>query len=111
MPKKPPRKRIDDVGMRLPVALVVKKSLQLAQGQKIFQQGDPADCVFMIQEGIVKITIVNEQGKEAVITLLEIGDFVGESCISNGSPFRITSASAIKATTLAVIQKKEMLQA
>jgi CRP/FNR family cyclic AMP-dependent transcriptional regulator len=111
MPKKTPRKRTNDVGMQLPAALVVKKNLQFIQGQKIFQQGDPADCVFLIQEGIVKITIVNEQGKEAVITLLEIGDFVGESCISNGSPFRITSASAIKPTTLVVIQKKEMLQA
>jgi CRP/FNR family transcriptional regulator, cyclic AMP receptor protein len=111
MPKKTPRKRTDDVGVQLPVALIVKESLQFAQGQKVFQQGDPADCVFSIQQGIVKITIVNEQGKEAVITLLEAGDFVGESCISNGSPVRITSAWAIKPTTLLVIPKDEMLQA
>jgi CRP/FNR family transcriptional regulator, cyclic AMP receptor protein len=111
MAKRTPRKRIDDVGVQLPAALIVKKSLQCAQGQKIFEQGDPADRIFLIQEGIVKITIVNEQGKEAVITLLEAGDFVGESCISNGSPVRITSASAIKPTSLVVIPKNEMLQA
>ena len=66
MPKKTPRKRtnhVGDAGIQLPAALVVRKSLQFVQGQKIFQQGDPADCVFMIQEGIVKITIVNEQEK------------------------------------------------
>jgi CRP/FNR family transcriptional regulator, cyclic AMP receptor protein len=111
MAKRTPRKRIDDVGVQLPTALIVKKSLQCAQGHKIFEQGDPADRIFLIQQGIVKITIVNEQGKEAVIALLEAGDFVGESCISNGSPVRITSASAIKPTTLAVILKNEMLQA
>jgi CRP/FNR family cyclic AMP-dependent transcriptional regulator len=114
MPKRTPRKRTNDVGevgMLLPAALAVRKSLLFVQGQKIFQQGETADCVFVIQEGVVKITIVNEQGKEAVITLLEAGDFVGENCISNGSPLRITSATAIKPATLVVIQKKEMLQA
>jgi CRP/FNR family cyclic AMP-dependent transcriptional regulator len=114
MPKRLRGKRtnhVGDAGIQLPAALVVRKSLQFVQGQRIFQQGDPADCVFLIQEGIVKITIVNEQGKEAVITLLEVGDFVGESCISNGSPVRITSATAIKATTLVLIPKKEMQQA
>jgi CRP/FNR family transcriptional regulator, cyclic AMP receptor protein len=56
-------------------------------------------------------TIVDEQGKEAAITLLEVGDFVGDSYVSNGSPLRITSASAIKPTTLVVIPKKQMQQA
>jgi CRP-like cAMP-binding protein len=63
MPKKTSRKQIVDAGMQLPAALVVRKSLQFVQGQRIFQQGDPADCVFLIQEGMVKITIVNEQEK------------------------------------------------
>jgi CRP-like cAMP-binding protein len=85
--------------------------VQFARAQKIFQQGNPADCVFLILQGVVKITIVNEQGKEAVIALVEAGDFVGESCISNGSPVRITSATAAEPTTMLMVQKKEMLRA
>jgi CRP/FNR family cyclic AMP-dependent transcriptional regulator len=110
MTKKVAPKRNDD-GMQLSLALIEKKSLQFAQGETIFRQGDLADSVFLIQQGVVKISIVNEKGKEAVITLLEAGDFVGESCISNGSPVRITSAAAIKPTTALVIQKKEMFRA
>jgi CRP/FNR family transcriptional regulator, cyclic AMP receptor protein len=110
MTKKVAPKRNDD-GMQLSLALIEKKSLQFAQGETIFRQGDLADSVFLIQLGVVKISIVNEKGKEAVITLLEAGDFVGESCISNGSPVRITSAAAIKPTTALVIQKKEMFRA
>src|SRR5450755_1594389 len=104
-------RRPDNLAVQLSVLRIVKKSAQYAKGQKIFQQGDPADRIYLIQQGVVKITIVNEQGKEAIITLLEAGDFVGESCISNGSPLRITSASAIEPTTMLVVQKKEMLRA
>jgi CRP/FNR family transcriptional regulator, cyclic AMP receptor protein len=98
MTKKTPPKRIDDVGMRVSSIPVKKKSVRFPEGHQIFRQGDPADCVFLIQQGVVKISIVNEKGKEAVITLLEAGDFVGENCISNGSPLRLTSASAMKPT-------------
>jgi CRP/FNR family cyclic AMP-dependent transcriptional regulator len=110
MTKKVAPKRNDD-GMQLSSARMEKKSVQFALGETIFRQGDLADSVFFIQQGVVKISIVNEKGKEAVITLLEAGDFVGESCISNGSPVRITSAAAIKPTTALVIQKKEMFRA
>jgi CRP/FNR family cyclic AMP-dependent transcriptional regulator len=79
--------------------------------QKVFRQGDACDSLMFIQSGTVKITIVNELGKEAVITLLQAGDFIGESCISNGSPLRITTATAILPTTVLVIQKAEMIRA
>jgi CRP-like cAMP-binding protein len=110
MTPKPP-KREDDVAKRLSAAGIVSKTVQFAKAQKIFQQGNPADCVFLVLQGVVKITIVNEQGKEAVIALVEAGDFVGESCISNGSPVRITSATAAEPTTMLMVQKKEMLRA
>jgi len=111
MGKKIPLKLTDDLAVQLAALGIVKKSVQFAKAQKIFEQGDPADCIFLIQQGGVKITIVNEQGKEAVVALLEAGDFLGESCISNGSPLRITSASAMEPTTMLVVQKKEMLRA
>ena len=56
------------------------------KSRNVFRQGDASESVMFIESGTVKITIVNTQGKEAVITLLAAGDFVGESCISNGSP-------------------------
>ena len=72
MTPKPP-KREDDVAKRLSAAGIVSKTVQFAKAQKIFQQGNPADCVFLVLQGVVKITIVNEQGKEAVIALVEAG--------------------------------------
>ncbi len=90
---------------------VARTTAQFNKSQTIFSQGDPADSVSLIQSGTVKITITNKQGKEAVIALLEAGDFVGEGCISNGSPLRMTTASAMEPATLLVIQKKEMLRA
>ena len=111
MTTKAPMKHTPDLTAQLSALGIVKKSVEFTKAQKIFEQGDPADCVFLIQHGMVKITIANEQGKEAVIAFLEAGDFVGESCISNGSPLRITSASATEPTTMLVVQKKEMLRA
>jgi CRP/FNR family cyclic AMP-dependent transcriptional regulator len=86
------------------------KTAHFSKLQTVFRQGDACDCVMFIQSGTVKITVVNELGKEAVITLLRAGDFVGESCISNGSPVRLVTATAIHPTTVLVIQKAEMMR-
>jgi CRP/FNR family transcriptional regulator, cyclic AMP receptor protein len=80
------------------------------KSQTVFRQGDSSDSVMFIESGTVKITTVNTQGKEAVITLLVAGDYVGESCISNGSPVRLSTATAIAPTALIVIQKAEMIR-
>jgi CRP-like cAMP-binding protein len=96
---------------RLSTSAVSKTVVQFAKSQKIFTQGEAADSVSLIQAGTVKITVINKQGKEAVIALLEPGDFVGEACISNGSPLRMTTASAMEPATLLVIPKKEMMRA
>ena len=50
--------------------------------QVVFTQGDPAGSIFFIQEGKVKVTVVSQQGKEAVIAFLEAGDFIGEGCLT-----------------------------
>ncbi|MEA2880305.1 MAG: family transcriptional regulator, cyclic receptor protein [Hyphomicrobiales bacterium] len=62
--------------------------------QFIFTQGDPADSVFYIQDGKVKVTVLSEQGKEAVIAILGAGDFCGEGCLG-GQTVRIASCVAM----------------
>jgi CRP-like cAMP-binding protein len=77
----------------------------------IFAQGDPADAVFYLQKGRVKLTVVSAQGKEATIALLTEGDFLGESCITTSQPVRATSALAITACSVLRIERKVMLDA
>ena len=68
-----------------------------------------ASNVMYIQKGGVKLSVVNETGKEAVVALLGPGDFFGEGCLA-GVPFRMGIASAITATTVLVIDRKEMIR-
>jgi CRP/FNR family cyclic AMP-dependent transcriptional regulator len=77
--------------------------------EKIYAQGDQATKVFYIQKGGVKLTVVNEVGKEAVVALLGPGDFFGEGCLA-GQLVRRGAATAITPTTLLVIEKKEMIR-
>jgi CRP-like cAMP-binding protein len=74
-----------------------------------FAQGDPAKTIMYIQEGGVKLTVVNESGREAVVAILGPGDFFGEGCLT-GLPFRMATATAISPTTLLVIEKAEMVR-
>lgn len=62
--------------------------------QKVYAQGDQADAVFYIQEGKVKVCVVSEQGKEAVVALHGSGDFFGEGCL-NGHPLRMATVVAV----------------
>ena len=89
---------------------VARRIVTFPKNGTIFAQGDPCDTVLYIQEGAVKLTIVNETGKEAVIALLGAGDFLGEGCISGGSPVRIATATAMTPTKTLVIEKKEMMR-
>jgi len=76
----------------------------------LFSQGDPAKSVLYIQEGGVKLTVVNEAGKEAVVSILGPGDFLGEGCLA-GQTICIATATAVNATTALVIEKREMIRA
>jgi CRP/FNR family cyclic AMP-dependent transcriptional regulator len=78
--------------------------------QTVFAQGDPATSVMYIQEGAVKLTVVNEIGKEAVVAMLGPGDFFGEGCLA-GQSICIATATAISPTTVLVIEKNEMTRA
>src|SRR5947209_3688072 len=60
---------------------VARTITQCPKDYKIFSQGDPADSVFYVQEGRVKLKVKSKQGKEAVIAILGVGDFLGEACL------------------------------
>jgi CRP/FNR family transcriptional regulator, cyclic AMP receptor protein len=77
--------------------------------ETLFAQGDPAKNVMYIQEGGVKLTVVNETGKEAVVAILGRGDFFGEGCLAGQSNCMAT-ATAIASTTVLVIEKSEMIR-
>jgi CRP-like cAMP-binding protein len=77
--------------------------------QIIFRQGDPADAVHYIVSGNIQLTVVSEQGKEAVIAMLQHGEFFGEGCIV-GQPSRMASASATEKATVVRIEKAAMIR-
>lgn len=84
-----------------------KTSLVSPKHHRIFSQGDAADAVFFIQAGKVKLSVVSQQGKEAVLALLEPGAFFGESCLV-GQLVRTASAFAAEATSVVRIDKEAM---
>ena len=88
---------------------VARKVTDFTKKETIFTQGDPAKNVLYIQKGGVRLSVVNETGKEAVVAILGPGDFFGEGCLA-GQPVRIGSATAITATSVLLIEKKEMLR-
>jgi len=77
------------------------------KGQVVFSQGDPADSVFYIREGRIKIAVVSDQGKEAVVAFLKAGDFIGEGCLT-GRPRRISTARALQDSVITRVDKATM---
>jgi CRP/FNR family cyclic AMP-dependent transcriptional regulator len=77
--------------------------------QTVFGQGDPAKNVMYIQEGGVKLSVVNTTGREAVVAILGPGDFFGEGCLA-GQTVTIATATTIAPTTVLVIEKNEMIR-
>ena len=77
--------------------------------ETIFTQGAPAHSVIYIQKGGVRISVLNETGKEAVVAVLGPGDFFGEGCLA-GQSVRMATATAVTPTTALVIEKKEMIR-
>jgi CRP/FNR family transcriptional regulator, cyclic AMP receptor protein len=86
-----------------------RRILKFKKGQVIFSQDDPGDDVLYIQSGNAKLTIVNPQGKEAVLAIVGSGDFLGEGCII-GNPVRLTTATAIAPMNAMSIEKQEMMR-
>jgi len=74
------------------------------KNETVYSQGDPADSVFYIQKGKVKVCIVSEQGKEAIVALHGSGDFFGEGCLS-GQPLRLATVSAMVESVVMRLEK------
>ena len=88
---------------------VARKIVKFRRSEKIYSQGDPARGVKYIQKGGVKLSVVNEGGKEAVVAILGPGDFFGEGCLA-GQPVCMTTATAITPTSILFIEKNEMMR-
>jgi CRP/FNR family cyclic AMP-dependent transcriptional regulator len=87
-----------------------KTILEFQKDQTVFKQGDPADSVFYIQTGRVKIVVLSAQGKEAVVGIFGPGQFFGEGCM-NGHSVRIATTTAIEDCLITAITKTAMLAA
>jgi CRP/FNR family transcriptional regulator, cyclic AMP receptor protein len=79
------------------------------KNEKIFSQGDPADAVFYIQEGKVKVYVISEAGKEAVVALHGKGDFFGEGCLT-GQPLRLATVMAMTECVIMRLAKVDIVR-
>ena len=89
---------------------VGRRITDLVPGETFFTQGDPADSVFYLQSGRAKLTVVSHQGKEATITLLSGGDFVGEESLAAVPGLRLATATALNTCVALRIAREEMIQ-
>jgi CRP/FNR family cyclic AMP-dependent transcriptional regulator len=82
---------------------------EYTKDQMVFSQGDPATAVFFIQTGKIKLTVVSNNGKEAVIAILDSGDFLGEGCLA-AQPLRMATATTISDCSIVRLEKSAMMR-
>src|SRR3954466_3982545 len=110
-------RRVEPPGKRLPFddeaflrsAGATARVATYPRGKVVFSQGQPSDAVMYIQKGAIKISVLSNTGKEAVVAMLGPGDFFGEGALT-GQSIRIGAATATTATTVLVIEKGAMLR-
>jgi CRP-like cAMP-binding protein len=107
--RKRPTQRLFDAQRFLESTGAQKKVATYEAGSIVFSQGDPALSVMYVQQGGVRLSVISETGKEAVVALLGPGDFFGEGCLA-GQPVRMATATAIAETTVLIVEKRRMLQ-
>src|ERR1700723_1460001 len=113
-PRRSPRKAnskipVFDVKLFLDSTGLGRKIATFQKKETVFAQGDPAKHVMYIQDGGVKLTVVNETGREAVVAILGPGDFFGEACLG-GQHICMATATTIAPTVVLVIEKNEMIR-
>jgi CRP-like cAMP-binding protein len=87
-----------------------RRIVQLDSKDNFYSQGDPADSVFYLQKGRAKITVVSSVGKEATITIVAVGEFVGETALAQIPGLRLSTATAITPCTALKISRDEMIR-
>lgn len=87
-----------------------RKLVHIAAGRAFFLQGTESKCIFYLISGRAKLTVISKGGKEATITLLAAGEFVGEEAIAGAGGLRMATASAINACSAMKISRDEMLR-
>jgi CRP/FNR family cyclic AMP-dependent transcriptional regulator len=88
---------------------VARKVREFKKAEVVYSQGDNARSVMYLQEGGVKLSVLSEVGKEAVVAILEPGDFFGEGCLA-GQTVRMGTASTVAPSTVLIIEKSEMFK-
>jgi CRP/FNR family transcriptional regulator, cyclic AMP receptor protein len=103
------QKPVFDTQAFLDTAGVARKVKEFKRAKVVYAQGDAANSVMYVQSGGVKLSVVNEVGKEAVVAILKPGDFFGEGSLA-GQPVRMGTATSITPSTVLVIEKSEMFK-
>ena len=85
-----------------------KTRTELRRRQIVFSQGDPADAVFYIEKGKIELRVWSQQGKEAILAILDVGDFFGEGCLI-GQPLRMATAAAATECSVMRLEKSAMV--
>ena len=88
---------------------VDRRRVDFAPATAIFAQGDPADTVLYIQQGSVKLSVLSQAGREAVVAVLGPGDFFGEGALA-GQPVRLATATSMTASRILVVPKRQMIR-
>ncbi len=88
-----------------------RKSLSLKKNEVAYAQGDLADTIFYVQKGRLRVTVTSAAGKEATITLVGAGEFLGENCMVSPHPIRLATATAMTDCAMLRISKAEMVRA
>jgi CRP/FNR family cyclic AMP-dependent transcriptional regulator len=99
-----------DAAAFLATAGLGRRIIQLKPKQTLFAQGEQADAVFYLQKGRAKLTVISTTGKEATITLLSVGDFVGEEALAGVPGLRLATATAMTSCIAVKIRREEMIR-
>ena len=111
IPRTPVRKiRLFNPSTFLAQAGLGRTIVNLKKRQVVFSQGEPAEAVFYIQRGKVRLSVMSSRGKEATIALLGDGDFLGEECIASSHPLRMATATVIADGAVLRIERTEMVR-
>jgi CRP-like cAMP-binding protein len=104
-----PKTRPFDAAAFLGSPGLARKVEDYRPAQTIYSQGDPADTILFIQQGSVRLSVLSQAGREAVVGVLDAGEFFGEGALA-GQPTRLATATAQTATRIRVIPKRQMIR-